>query len=491
MARLTCALVPTRLWLRCRPMHSRPTRSGGGAAAEMAQGLHSSTAAPVKDQDRLQLNVEGRLGIPREIYEAAGGVRVRQHVNPLKKVGRRGRLDAWPVSLPGVLPNQVSCQGRASWCQPGVQGAKERSIQHELPEHGCQACRPASPRSSTQELQVPTDPPAWGEAYAQPQQPLVLDIGCGYGRFLLALRCGQRGRGRRLGWHARFLGCFLQVDAVPLVTPRSSLLPTSTPPRPRSREMPGHNMLGLEIRAPIIERANKWAASLGLQSSVLFLRWARLPAAAAAAWRRLPLLARDTALCVPCRRCLALPTANQPRRSCACACCSLPLPPPQQGQRHHHTGPHAGRLPRPPGAGVRPVPGPALQGAAQVSGRGRPGTALQPGPPPALMTQRSVPLPSRTQSACQPPGFLSSPRPHPCSPALARPRKRRTVQRQLVEALGRLMPPGGRVFLQSDVLEVGDPRFLAAVLSYCPSAACCCIGSASMQALPLRRAAPC
>ena len=33
-------------------------------------------------------------------------------------------------------------------------------------------------------------------------------------------------------------------------------------------------------------------------------------------------------------------------------------------------------------------------------------------------------------------------------------RKRRTVQKQTVEALARLMPPGGRVFLQSDVLEV-------------------------------------
>ena len=36
--------------------------------------------------------------------------------------------------------------------------------------------------------------------------------------------------------------------------------------------MPGHNMLGLEIREPIIERANRWAQHLGLQRSVLFLR---------------------------------------------------------------------------------------------------------------------------------------------------------------------------------------------------------------------------
>lgn len=49
------------------------------------------------------------------------------------------------------------------------------------------ALRPDFPR---QELQVPTDPPAWAEAYADPGRPLVLDIGCGYGRFLLALRWG-------------------------------------------------------------------------------------------------------------------------------------------------------------------------------------------------------------------------------------------------------------------------------------------------------------
>ena len=39
-------------------------------------------------------------------------------------------------------------------------------------------------------------------------------------------------------------------------------------------------------------------------------------------------------------------------------------------------------------------------------------------------------------------------------------RKRHTVQRQLVEALGRLMEPGSRVFLQSDVLEVRRPACL-------------------------------
>jgi hypothetical protein len=35
-------------------------------------------------------------------------------------------------------------------------------------------------------------------------------------------------------------------------------------------------MLGLEIRGPIIERANRWAQELALERQVLFLRWASL-----------------------------------------------------------------------------------------------------------------------------------------------------------------------------------------------------------------------
>lgn len=43
-------------------------------------------------------------------------------------------------------------------------------------------------------------------------------------------------------------------------------------PPARRQAMPGHNMLGLEIREPIIERANRWAEHLDLQRTVLFLR---------------------------------------------------------------------------------------------------------------------------------------------------------------------------------------------------------------------------
>lgn len=65
----------------------------------------------------------------------------------------------------------------------------------------CRCCLPAClPALATylpllpallQELQVPTEPPVWEEVYEQPGRPMVLDLGCGYGRFLLALRWGR------------------------------------------------------------------------------------------------------------------------------------------------------------------------------------------------------------------------------------------------------------------------------------------------------------
>ena len=37
------------------------------------------------------------------------------------------------------------------------------------------------------ELQVPLPPPDWSSVYDDPARPLVVDVGCGSGRFLLAL----------------------------------------------------------------------------------------------------------------------------------------------------------------------------------------------------------------------------------------------------------------------------------------------------------------
>ena len=57
------------------------------------------------------------------------------------------------------------------------------------------------------ELQVPAEPLDWNVSYEDPSLPLILDIGCGYGRFLLAL----------------------------------------------ANKMPGYNGLGLEIREPVVD----------------------------------------------------------------------------------------------------------------------------------------------------------------------------------------------------------------------------------------------
>lgn len=65
------------------------------------------------------------------------------------------------------------------------------------------------------ELQVPTPAPVWDDIYSDPSLPLVADIGCGYGRFLIALAMDPR-------WQ-------------------------------------GHNMLGLDIRKPLMDRGNSWA----------------------------------------------------------------------------------------------------------------------------------------------------------------------------------------------------------------------------------------
>ena len=75
------------------------------------------------------------------------------------------------------------------------------------------------------ELQVPAEPLDWNVSYEDPSLPLILDIGCGYGRFLLAL----------------------------------------------ANKMPGYNGLGLEIREPVVDRANRWAEGLSLQNRVRFV----------------------------------------------------------------------------------------------------------------------------------------------------------------------------------------------------------------------------
>ena len=68
--------------------------------------------------------------------------------------------------------------------------------------------------------QTPVQPPNWENVYAQPAQPLHLDIGCARGEFLLSMATLQ----------------------------------------------PNWNFLGLEIREPLVEQANAKVSELGLSN---------------------------------------------------------------------------------------------------------------------------------------------------------------------------------------------------------------------------------
>ncbi|CAL8460862.1 g393 [Coccomyxa elongata] len=75
------------------------------------------------------------------------------------------------------------------------------------------------------ELQVPLPPQDWAAIFPDTARPLIVDVGCGSGRFLMAL----------------------------------------------SRKFQHHNLLGLDIRSKLMERANEWAKILELQNNVHFM----------------------------------------------------------------------------------------------------------------------------------------------------------------------------------------------------------------------------
>lgn len=70
----------------------------------------------------------------------------------------------------------------------------------------------------SQKYQSPVEPPDWSQIYTRPTQPLLLDIGCAAGRFLLQM----------------------------------------------ADQQPQWNFLGLEIREPLVVRANKLREEAGL-----------------------------------------------------------------------------------------------------------------------------------------------------------------------------------------------------------------------------------
>jgi len=72
----------------------------------------------------------------------------------------------------------------------------------------------------SRKYQVAATLPQWEQIYAQVEQPLHLDIGCGRGRFLLQM----------------------------------------------APQYPSWNFLGLEIREPLVDQANQWRDEAGLQN---------------------------------------------------------------------------------------------------------------------------------------------------------------------------------------------------------------------------------
>ncbi len=72
----------------------------------------------------------------------------------------------------------------------------------------------------SKKYQVPATPPDWSAIYVNPQQPLHVDIGCGKGHFIQDM-------------------AKLQGD---------------------------RNFLGLEIREPLVDQANRWRDELGLSN---------------------------------------------------------------------------------------------------------------------------------------------------------------------------------------------------------------------------------
>ena len=112
---------------------------------------------------------------------------------------------------------------------------------------------PAAPKKN----KIPITPPeSWSEYFDDPTRPLVLDVGCGSGRFGLAL--------------------LRAADDDEREATRSSPPPTSSSSLSSSSPVipgfpPPYNLLGIEIRGKLVERANAWARQLGVDRRARFL----------------------------------------------------------------------------------------------------------------------------------------------------------------------------------------------------------------------------
>jgi tRNA G46 methylase TrmB len=143
------------------------------------------------------------------------------------------------------------------------------------------------------EFSAPPPPPDWSKLFADPTRPLVVDVGCGQGRFLLLLARRMRqhleeeeeAQKQQQGQEA--------APSQPLPAPSPAVLlplppameatttearrasnPTITTPTTNTTTTTTTttrcNYLGIEIREPLVERANRWVEMLGLQGDAAF-----------------------------------------------------------------------------------------------------------------------------------------------------------------------------------------------------------------------------
>lgn len=157
------------------------------------------------------------FGSPRRRYHALGSAPV-QILRPSGFSQPQHLVRAGEAVLPADASTSPFSELQLAPISEGI--ATKRLRQH------------VNPLASRHTAPPPT--PDWPAIYAQPTMPLVLDLGCGSGRFLLLL--AQRAAGKA---------------------------PTGS--------HPSSNYLGIEIRQALVERANSWAARLGASRHVAFM----------------------------------------------------------------------------------------------------------------------------------------------------------------------------------------------------------------------------
>ncbi|BDA41833.1 probable tRNA (guanine-N(7)-)-methyltransferase at N-terminal half [Coccomyxa sp. Obi] len=138
------------------------------------------------------------------------------------------------TSWPFRIERHLSKRARTHFVQASLQGSKllqEAEAWPEIPFNDAVYGKTEAVRVRQhvnplkKELQVPLPPQDWAAIFPDTARPLIVDVGCGSGRFLMAL----------------------------------------------SRKFQHHNLLGLDIRSKLMDRANDWTKILELQHSVHFM----------------------------------------------------------------------------------------------------------------------------------------------------------------------------------------------------------------------------